>query len=393
MNDLKPRVALFLPDLNGGGAERVMLDLSRGLSDRGHLVDLILVKRRGPYLVDVSPSVRLIDLGRARIITAMPSLVRYLRRERPYALIATRRHAIVTALWSKRISAVPLRLIIRESNVFSIDRASRTAKRRIRDYLASWSYAWADEIVANSHGLAADVADAVRLPLERIHVIHNPVVTPDLYSRAEEPVDHPWFEPGEPPVVLGVGRLNKQKDFSTLIRAFALVRQQRAARLLILGEGKERRNLENLVQALGLNGCVMLPGFVTNPFAYMARAAVFALSSAWEGSPNVLVQAMACGCPVVSTDCRSGPREILNHGEYGALVPVGDSEKLAAAIVRVLHSQPDGALLRARAREAFALDGIVDQYLTLLAGPSGNIRESLDQQAPLPASAAQARAR
>jgi glycosyltransferase involved in cell wall biosynthesis len=240
--------------------------------------------------------------------------------------------------------------------------------------LARRSYLTADAIVTVSHGVADDLALHAGIPRERITTIYNPVVTPDLLDKAQAPLDHPWFTPGAPPVVLGVGRLHAQKDFPTLLKAFARVRAKQEARLMILGEGKNARKntvqrtaLTALAAQLGVAADVALPGFVDNPFAYMARAAVFALSSAWEGLPGVLIQAMACGCPVVSTDCPSGPAEILENGEYGSLVPVGDDLSLANAILSTLNAPPARDRLQARAA-MFSVDRTADRYLEVLLG-------------------------
>jgi glycosyltransferase involved in cell wall biosynthesis len=202
-------------------------------------------------------------------------------------------------------------------------------------------------------------------------VLPNPVVTPELVECAAQPLDDPWFTAGAAPVVLGAGRLDQQKDFPTLIRAFAAVRSKRAARLVILGEGPERARLESLVEELGIGEHVRLPGFVSNPFSYMARAAVFVLSSAWEGMPGVLIQAMACGAPVVATDCESGPREVLASGKYGRLVPVGDHAALAEAIAATLDAPT--STLPPEALEPYTCEGAVDRYLHLLHLPAAHV--------------------
>jgi glycosyltransferase involved in cell wall biosynthesis len=203
------------------------------------------------------------------------------------------------------------------------------------------------------------------MPLERITVIYNPVFTPDLLHKAQEPVDHPWFAPAGLPVILGVGRLAEQKDFFTLIRAFALVRQHRPARLIIVGEGPDRPGLEALARELGVADDVSLPGFSTNPYAYMRQADVFVLSSLFEGLPAVLVEALAVGVPIVSTRCPHGPEEILQDGICGPLVPVGDAAAMADAICATLDAPLPAHVLQERAR-AFALDTIVEQYKKVL---------------------------
>jgi len=231
-------------------------------------------------------------------------------------------------------------------------------------------YPWADAIVAVSNGVADDLSSTAGIARKRITTIYNPVVTPGLQEKARATLNHPWFAPGSPPVVLGVGRLAAEKDFPTLLKAFARVRAVRKARLMILGEGRERATLEALAHELGVATDVELPGFVDNPFAYMARAAVFVLSAVWEGFGNVVVEAMACGCPVVSTDCPSGPAEIMDGGAYGSLVPVGDDAALAKAILSVLETPPDLERLRARAA-LFSVDRAADQYLEVLCRSEG----------------------
>jgi glycosyltransferase involved in cell wall biosynthesis len=229
---------------------------------------------------------------------------------------------------------------------------------------ARFFYRWADAVVAVSQGVADELVHYVRIPAEKVRVIYNPIVTPELFRKAEEPLEHPWFREGEPPVILGVGRLTKQKDFPTLIRAFALVRQQRPARLMILGEGEERPQLEALVKELGIAEDVSLPGFVQNPYPYMKKAAVFVLSSRWEGLPTVLIEAAALDVPVISTNCPSGPAEIL--AMYSdQLVDVGDKDGMARAILKTLQSR---RVERVNV-EPYTLNHALSYYLKLLEEP------------------------
>jgi len=359
------RLALFLPSLRGGGAERVMLSLAEGFAQRGFCVDLVLAKAEGPYLKDVSREVRIVDLNASRVIKSLPSLVRYLRSEKPDAMLSAMGHANIVAICARSLAMVSTRVVVSEHSTLSLSMQNAPTKRgRFMPWLMKFFYPRANGIIAVSKGVADDLARVIGLPRKRITVIYNPVVTPEVLQKAQEPIDHPWFRPGEPPVILGIGRLTRQKDFPTLIRAFALVRKERPARLMILGEGEERHNLEDLSRKLEITDDVDMPGFVDNPYKYMAHAAVFVFSSAWEGFGNVLVEAMACGCPVVSTDCPSGPAEILENGRYGRLVPVGDVESLARAIIETLNDPPDGKQLRRRA-EDFSAERIVDKYLEL----------------------------
>ena len=361
------RLTLFLPSLRGGGAERVMVNLARGFSERGLKVDLVLARAEGPYMAEVPPDVRIVDLKARRVLASLPGLVRYLRREKPLALLSTLDHANIVALWAKSLAGSRTRVVVRvATTIASSSKNASNLRERLMPWLIRFFYSQADGIVAISKGVAQDLSRNIGIPAERINVIYNPAVTPELFERAKEPVEHPWFAPGEPPVILGVGRLTKAKDFPTLIRAFELVRRERPARLMILGEGEERPQLEALIKELGLQEDIALPGFVDNPYAYMARSRVFVLSSAWEGFGNVLVEAMACGCPVVSTDCPSGPAEILENGKYGPLVPVGDITALALAIANILELEGDLIADVALREKDFESDNAIKSYLELL---------------------------
>ena len=359
------KLAIFLTYLRGGGVERVIINLARGFVEQGLSVDLVLVRAEGAFVSLVPPEVRVVHLGGNRLISSLPALVRYLQQNKPTALLSAMQDINLVALWSRRLAGVSTRVVVSVHNTVSQESQNSTQlKRRIAPYLARWFYPWADAIVTVSQGSAEDL---VRLGLssERITVIYNPVVTPELFEKVSEPVGHPWFQPGSAPVILGVGRLEKQKDFPTLIRAFAQVRQQRPARLMILGEGQERPYLETLVQELSLAENVALPGFVANPYAYMGKAAVFVLSSLFEGLPTVLIEAMATETPVVSTDCKSGPAEILENGQYGKLVAVGDVKGMAEAITSTLEAPQNSEALGRRAAE-FSLEKAVAQYRQVL---------------------------
>ena len=358
-------VAIFLTSLEGGGVERVLINLTRGFIEQGLSVDLVLVKLEGSFLPLVPPEVNIIHLQGKRLITSLPALVRYLKENKPQALLSALEDTNLVALWSRKIGGVSTRTVVSVHNTLSIESQNSTQlKRRISPYLVRWFYPWADAVVTVSQGAADDLIK-LGLSKELVKVIYNPVVTPELFKKVAEPVDHPWFAPGSPPVILGVGRLEKQKDFPMLIRAFAQVQQQRPAKLMILGEGKERPQLEALVQELGLTEVVALPGFVANPYAYMAASDVFVLSSLFEGLPTVLIEAMAGGTRVVSTDCESGPAEILEHGRYGKLVPVGDVKGMAEAIIKSLEEPRNSEALRQKAAE-YSLENALTGYRQVL---------------------------
>lgn len=367
MSSASPRLAIFLPELRGGGAQRSMLKLAGGIAGRGYAVDLVLTRAEGPFLAEVPASVRLVDLRANRVLTSLPALARYLRREQPAALLSVL-HANIIALLAQRLVGTRTRVVVSERNTLSRESRyySSDIRMRLTPFLVRRFYPWADGIVAVSKGVADDLAEIAAIPKERVRVIYNPIVTPDFRAMAHEPGDHPWFGEGEPPVILAVGRLSAQKDFSTLILAFARLRQNHVARLLILGEGEERSALESLVEQFGLEQEVSLPGFIPNPYPYMTQAALFVLSSRWEGLPGVLIEALYCGVPLIATDCPSGPREILADGQYGRLVPVGDVNALALAMESALAggvSRPPRESWR-----PFELDVAVSRYVDVLFG-------------------------
>jgi glycosyltransferase involved in cell wall biosynthesis len=337
------RIALFTGSFGGGGIERVITNLSRSLVEQGFKVDLLLNQVEEFYLqvAGVPPEVRIIDLKSPKsLFKCFPALRHYLAEECPEVLFSTSAHLSLLALGARLLGQrVRTRIIISEHNMLSMAAASSELKWRIVPPLARWFYPWADGIVAVSQGVGEDLAHITGLPSDRIHVIYNPIITPDIFDKAEEPLEHPWFAPGQLPVILGAGRLETHKDFPTLIRAFALVRKAIPARLVIIGWGGDRPQLEALVQELGLTDDVEFPGYKKNPYQYMARSAVFVLSSITEGLGNVLVEAMALGIPVISTDCKSGPSEILAEGQYGLLTPVGNEKALAQAILEVLSGR------------------------------------------------------
>lgn len=365
MTEIKPRVAFFIGCFGGGGIERITAHLAHSFVKLGLKLDLVLNRGDSTHLWRMPSETRIIDLKTPNLYASLPGLVRYLRQERPSVLLAADHYLNEIALLAKRIAGVQTRVVVAEHNQLS--RTSRNAtklKSRLAPTFARFLYPWADGIVAVSHGVAKDLAQAASLPLERIQTVYNPVITPEMLANAKEPIDHPWFAPGALPVILGVGKLEAQKDFPNLIHAFAKVRRSLSARLMILGWGPDRPQLEALIEQLGLQESVVLPGYVQNPYPYMARASVFALSSAWEGLPTVLIEAMALGTPVVSTNCESGPFEILADGQYGDLTPVDDSEALAKSILRVLSGNAKS--VSSEWLDQFGLERATQGYLEVL---------------------------
>jgi len=358
-----PRIALFHPALIAGGIQRVFINLAQAFLSRGYAVDLVQATPGDDFRSLVPPGVRLVDLNAHRVIASVPALARYLRTERPHALLSGADHANIVAAWARKWSGVRTRLVISVHNsVSAVSRNAPTWRGRRSPPVVRRFYPWADSVVAVSRGVADDLAGVARIPRQRIRVIYNPVIAPAMFAAAKEPAPDEWFAPGQPPVILAAGRLTVAKDFPNLLRAFALLRRDLPARVIILGVGEELPRLQALAEELGVSQEVRLPGFASNPYAYMARAGVFVLSSAWgEGLPTVLVEAMALGAPVVSTDCPEGPRELLRDGAYGALVPVRDPDALAQAMAAALRG--GGPKVTREGLRQFELDTAADTYL------------------------------
>lgn len=364
-------VSIFLPDLRGGGAERVMLTLAKEFNTCRHNISFVLINRRGEYLGDVPKNISIKSLDAPAVpgynaLGATPGLTRYLRKQNPDVLLSALTRANLVAVLATELARTDTRLVLSERNDLSTRITEGSDLRmHVVPKLVRVLYPRADAITAVSEGVADDLAATAGLPRNRITPIPNPTFTDDVLNGREKQPDHPWFDDDQPPVVLGVGSLTEQKDFSTLVRAFARVRRERPLKLAILGEGPQRTHLKSLVTSLGLDEDVYLPGFVDNPFAYMASADVFVLSSQWEGLPNVLIEAMACGAPVIATDCPSGPREILEDGKHGPLVPVGDDVTMADEIEQLLVNPTSEEQLLTRA-EAYRPESIAQQYLDVL---------------------------
>ena len=394
-------IALVIPHLGGGGAERVVVNLAEGFIGRGHRVDIVVfrtrIHRRVPkdarlFFVEPetdgrtrggpeAPPGGLIQLpatarprDRCGMIRALnwdplclpgPRLLRQTRAMACYMEMAKPDCVLPSLPRPKTATLLASRLLPDHPPIVPIVHSFVSFRRyrhrrRYRHLLAG-----AAHLVAVSQGVAASLSETTGIPPERIATIYNPVVATELATRMEEPPDHPWLLDGTTPVILAAGRLSRPKDYPTLIKAFARLAARRPCRLVIIGEGRRRRALEALVARLGLTDRVSLPGWVPNPFAFMSRASLLAMSSRHEGLPTVLVEALACGCPCVSTDCQAGPAEILQGGEFGSLAPVGDDDALARAMAQVLDDPPPRHVLRGRAAE-FSTERAVLAYETLL---------------------------
>jgi glycosyltransferase involved in cell wall biosynthesis len=368
------RIAIFLPGLYEGGAERVMLNLASGMVNLGYKVDLVLVQVEGAFVDKIPDEVRVVELNKKhrstlRTILSLPSFVRYLKQEQPKALLSGLNYANIIAVWAKLFARVPLRLSITEHNTFSSEKKGFPPLFRWVLYsLMKFSYQMADEIIAVSEGVADDLVKELGFERGKVRVIYNPIITPELQEKIKQPLHDDWYTTKNVPIILAMGRLTRQKGFDILIRAFAELKKQRSVRLIILGEGEDRNNLQNLCKELNVDQDVRLPGFISNPYPHLANASLFVLSSRWEGLPTVLVEALYCGIPIVATDCPSGPREILKNGLYGQLVPVDDAESLTRAMFTTLDGEKTS--IPSKSWQAFDINTVIHQYINVLDGNS-----------------------
>ncbi|MFB2894712.1 glycosyltransferase [Aerosakkonemataceae cyanobacterium BLCC-F50] len=370
----KTDISLFLDNFKEGGVQRAILNLARGLIELNFEVDIVVYKKTGPFLKQLPEGIKVVDLGNPRLRSSIPTLAKYLQREQPRALIASLHYSTEIAILAKLYSQAHTKVAVCEQGAFLALPSVQPSLKNLAyllgltpsnpKTLVRFLYPFADKVVGVSNGVCEDLAVLIGNNPTKLHTIYNPVITPELIAKAKEPVEHPWLQPNQIPVILATGRLEAQKDFPTLIQAFAQVRKLKPARLMILGTGSQRPQLEELIRQLNLEADVALPGFVDNPYAYMSKSAVFVLSSIWEGLGNVLIEAMAAGVPVVSTNCKSGPDEILAYGKYGDLVPVGNIQEIAEAILRVLSGQiksVDSDWL-----EQFMIKPVARRYLEIL---------------------------
>ncbi|HUN50642.1 MAG TPA: glycosyltransferase, partial [Candidatus Sulfotelmatobacter sp.] len=313
-------LAIYLPDFAGGGAERVYLNLAPELARHGFAVTFVVHERRGELTRLVPPATRIVPLRVKRTAGALLPLVGFLRREKPDILLSGFGPSNILALWAAGLARSGTRVVVSQHSSLLYESRQANWQWKIMPSLYRRFLARAAGVVAVSAGVADELAEMARLPRARITVIYNPVITADFDRRLAEAADHPWLEGGLR-VILGLGRLVAVKDFETLLAAFAALGDERDLRLIILGDGPRAGSLARRAAELGIAERVSMPGFVANPLPYLRRAVLFVSSSRVEGFGNALVEALACGTPVVSTSCPFGPAEILDNGRFGRLVP------------------------------------------------------------------------
>lgn len=334
----------------------MMVNLANTVSEFGIHVDILVAAGEVPQGLNESSRIQKVHFRSRHVYGTLPGLTSYLYRTAPHAFLAVRHKSITTAILAHILSASKnkVHLAVRLSGDISSSVQSKSPTARFFHYLPiHLLYSRADSIIAVSQGVADDYLAATKdKRAKNIRVLPNPSIPENIHELARLEPGHKWLQDGSIPVIVGIGRLTKRKDFATLIRAFATVQETIGSRLIILGEGEQREKLRNLASELEVADKVDLPGFSRNPYAYMSRAKLLVLSSIGaEGSPNVLKEAMALGLPVVSTDCPSGPREILKNGRLGRLVPVGDHARMAQAMHETLLDPPHPKALQDSVQE------------------------------------------
>lgn len=361
------KIAFVLPALYGGGAERVALRIANGLAEKGYNVDLVLSQFKGSYISLVSPKVNVVDLGCSdKFVTlkSIPKLISYLKKNKPKVLFSTLFRTNFIVYLTLLLSASKSRLVIRHPNMLYPKGSKDSFYTFVTKKLAIKTAQKADAVVLTSQLMKDELLSLASFDIDKLHIIPNPVPVKEIQEKADLPLQHEWFEEDSDPVILSVGRLTQQKGYVDLINAFAKVVVNTPSKLLILGEGEQRYELEELIKQLKLENKVALPGFVDNPYQYMARAKVFALPSKWEGFPNVLVEAMACGTKVVAADCPGGTAEILENGKWGALTTVNDVPALVNALIEALQDNKP-SLSKSRVND-FTLEEMLKKYEQVL---------------------------
>lgn len=357
------KLLLVCQALADGGAELSMLRLAREFAARGFAVEIAVLRKAGRLADQVPEGVEAIEIGGNRL-SCIWRLARLLRRRRPDIVFSFMTLMNVVSVFARLLSLTRPVLVVSEHNSYRRSAQIRGGLTRIYYRLVPLAYRFCHRVICVSEGVRTELRDATALPDRGLVTVYNPVISDEVLAGAAEPADHDWLTQKEKPVVLAVGRLEPQKNYPLLLRAFALVRPQIDCRLLIVGEGTQRAVLEAMVGELGLADSAALVGFRKNPLAFMARADVFVLSSDWEGLSNVLIEALACGTPAVSTDAPFGPREVLQGGALGRLVPVGDAEALADALVDALRD-PGAAEPRRHWAANFTVAACADRYLEI----------------------------
>ena len=343
-------LAILIPSFEKGGIERSIIRISKEMIKLGYKIDLLVVQIN-PDMKDLIDGPRIIYLSRSNLfhffkyllprsiyfnLVSFWGLIRYLKKAEPDYLM-TARNAFL-AVFVKFFIKIKTKIVIREPlHISSVLNKHSVLNKNLISYFKRVVYKYSDKVIAISEGVSQDLIDNFNLSPNKVKIIYNPSADPEIKNLSNENFEHPWFKQ-DIPIIIAIGRLTEQKNFYSLVDSFSLVRKEKESKLIIIGEGRERKKIETLISEKSLEKDVELIGFQKNPWKYLSKSSLFVLSSLWEGFGNVIVESMYLGVPVISTDCPSGPREILDNGNLGYLVPSGDSESLAKKIIEFLNS-------------------------------------------------------
>lgn len=358
------KICFYPGALNLGGVGRLTINLASEMMQQGYQIDLFLTMYQGNYLKDIPKEVKVIK-GKGGALKSMVTFANYIRDDKPDVIISSRDYLnLINILVTKLVRAKTKVIASVHVDYSGMPKQRQSYRIKALNFILKKLYPKADRIVAVSNGVAKDFSLRYNYPLDKIEVIYNPTYLEENYL-IERKMKYETFFHTELPIVIGVGRLNDQKNFSLLIEAFEVVSKQIESKLIILGEGSNRPKLEKIIADKKLINNVFLPGFVPNPIDYIKKSNVFVMSSSWEGFGNVIIEAMGTGISVVTTDCPSGPAEILNNSKYGKLVPMNNKKEMANAIIEMIKNPLDPELVKTRAKN-FSVSTIVDQYLNLI---------------------------
>ncbi len=341
-------IAFYMHDLSGGGVERMRLTLIAALRAKGLAVSLILGQRNGPLESEIPQDLSVFDLHASRTILEIPRLVSFLRQNRPDILISSLDHNNIAALIAHAWTGFVSRLIVCQHNALLAERKSGW-KYRLVPFAYRILHRFADAFIAVSRGVANELCDVAKLPRAKISVIYNPVIGPDFEARANVGAPHAWFVNRSCPVFVFIGRLTTQKDVVTLLLAMQRLLRRQDARLIIVGGGEDLEKLRQMAEQRAIHYAIEFVGFQCNSLPWIKHADALVSSSRYEGLGNAIIEALACGTPVIATDCPHGPAEVLLEGTLGTLVPVGDFEALAEAMAQIRLGYVDKTSLHARA--------------------------------------------
>lgn len=364
MSDLR-KITLLVSYSGQGGVEVVTNKLCQGFLNQGYAVDLLMVKAKGPHVKNIPEGVNQIKFKQSSTWLCLPELIWHLWKHKPRFILAAKHRGVALAVTAKALANSDTKIIGQIHTNTSATFANKSnSKRNTRFREMRKYYPRLDALVGVSQGVLDDIESIIgKLPFNK--ALPNALFDDTIYTVAEQPIDHPWLIESEIPVVMSAGRMTEQKDFATLVKAFAIATQSQPLRLMIIGEGEQKQSLEALSEQLNISDVITFIPFQTNLPAWLDKADIFACSSAWEGLGNVVAEALAVGKPIASTDCKSGPREILEDGKFGELTPVADAEALAQAILKVTANRAEFPTQAAKdSARRFHLDVSAKQYLS-----------------------------